>query len=89
MLLRPFVRNGRPGLIGTMARTTVVVGLSRRQQANAQQAAAGQPATGQPAAGVDPVAQLKELAALKEQGILTEEEFTAEKARVLGHDIGA
>jgi hypothetical protein len=84
MLLRPFVRNGRPGLIGTMARTTVVVGLSRRQQAGAQQAAAERPGT--PA---DPVAQLKELAALKEQGVLTEEEFTAQKARILGHDTGA
>jgi Short C-terminal domain len=87
MLLRPFVRNGRPGLIGTMARTTIVVGtgtagaggVSRRRQGKAQQAAAGQPAT--PA---DPIAQLKELAALKEQGILTEEEFTAQKARILG-----
>ena len=67
MLLRPFVRNGRPGLIGTMARTTVVVGLSRRRQARA-----------------DPVAQLKELAALRDQGVLTEEEFTAQKARILG-----
>jgi hypothetical protein len=84
MLLRPFVRNGRPGLIGAMARTTVVVGLSRRQQAKAQQAAAEQPAT--PA---DPIAQLKDLAALKEQGILTEEEFTAQKTRILGHDTGA
>jgi Short C-terminal domain len=79
MLLRPFVRNGRPGLIGTMAATTVVVGLSRRQQAKAEQAAAGQPAT--PA---DPIAQLKELAALKRQGVLSEEEFTTQKARILG-----
>jgi Short C-terminal domain len=86
MLLRPFVRNGRPGLIGTMARTTIVVGtgtavaggLSRRHQAKAEQAAAGQPV-----APGDPIAQLKELAALKEQGILTEEEFTAQKARIL------
>jgi Short C-terminal domain len=78
MLLRPFVRNGRPGLIGTMARTTVVVGLSRRRQAGAQQAVAGRPGT-----SAGPVAQLKELAALKEQGVLTEEEFTAQKARIL------
>ena len=67
MLLRPVVRNGRPGLIGRMAGTTVVVGLSRRQQAN-------------PA---DPVAQLRELAALREQGALTEDEFTTQKARIL------
>ena len=89
MLLRPFVRNGRPGLIGTMARTTIVVGtgtavaggLSRRQQARAQGAEAGQPAA---ALAADPIARLKELAALKEQGILTEEEFAAQKARILG-----
>jgi hypothetical protein len=94
MLLRPFVRNGRPGLIGTMARTTVVVGVaggvSRRQQAKAQQGAdmqarwQQQEAAGEPAAPADPIAQLKELAALKDQGILTEEEFSAQKARILG-----
>ena len=31
----------------------------------------------------DPIAQLKELAALKQQGILTDEEFAAQKARIL------
>ena len=31
-----------------------------------------------------PIEQLKELAALKEQGILTEEEFQAQKAKLLG-----
>jgi Short C-terminal domain len=30
------------------------------------------------------VDQLKELASLKEQGVLTEEEFASEKARILG-----
>jgi hypothetical protein len=59
------------------ARTTVVVGLSRRQQSKAEQAAAVQPAT-----PTDPIAQLKELAALKDQGILTEEELAAQKARI-------
>ena len=34
--------------------------------------------------GSDPIEQLKELAALKQQGILTEEEFAAQKARILG-----
>ena len=85
MLLRPFVRNGRPGLIGTMARTTVVVGtgkavaggVSRRQQAKAQ------PAAAPPTTPADPIAQLKDLAALKEQGVLTEEEFATQKARIL------
>jgi Short C-terminal domain len=32
----------------------------------------------------DTIAKLKELAQLKEQGILTDEEFAAQKARVLG-----
>ena len=40
------------------------------------------PAAAPPAA--DPIEQLKELAALKQQGILTEEEFAAQKARILG-----
>ena len=40
------------------------------------------PAAAAPAA--DPIEQLKELAALKQQGILTDEEFAAQKARILG-----
>lgn len=36
------------------------------------------------AAAPDPIEQLKELAALKEQGILTDAEFAAEKAKILG-----
>ena len=32
----------------------------------------------------DMVQQLKDLAALKDQGVLTEEEFAAQKARILG-----
>ena len=32
----------------------------------------------------DPIAQLKDLAELKNQGILTEAEFEAQKARILG-----
>jgi hypothetical protein len=32
----------------------------------------------------DPIERLKELAALKEQGILTDEEFAAQKAKILG-----
>jgi len=34
--------------------------------------------------GPDMIEQLKELAALKEQGILTDEEFAEQKARILG-----
>ena len=36
-----------------------------------------------PTPAADPIQQLKDLAALKEQGILTDEEFTAQKARIL------
>jgi hypothetical protein len=83
MLLRPYVRNGRPGLIGRTAGATIVVGLARRQQAKGQRADAQQAAAGQPAAPADPIARLKELVALKDQGALTEEEFTVQKARIL------
>jgi hypothetical protein len=37
-----------------------------------------------PAAAADPIQQLKDLAALRDQGVLTEEEFAAQKARILG-----
>ena len=55
------------------------------QQAVAQQQAAAAPAA--PAAasgGTDIVAELQKLGALKEQGILTDEEFAAAKAKLLG-----
>jgi hypothetical protein len=35
------------------------------------------------AAGPDPIEQLKELGALHQQGILTDEEFAAQKAKIL------
>ena len=42
------------------------------------------PAPAPPAdAGEDRIEQLKELAGLKEQGVLTDEEFAREKARIL------
>jgi Short C-terminal domain len=47
-----------------------------------QQYAAPPPAA--PAPQEDRVQQLKDLAALKEQGVLSEQEFAAEKARILG-----
>jgi hypothetical protein len=40
------------------------------------------PAPTAPAA--DPIEQLQRLAALREQGILTDEEFAAQKAKILG-----
>jgi hypothetical protein len=42
-----------------------------------------QPAPPPPAAA-DPIAQLKELAELRNQGILTDAEFAAQKAKILG-----
>jgi hypothetical protein len=46
-----------------------------------QQAPAPAPAA---APAADPIQQLKELAELKQQGILTDEEFAAQKAKILG-----
>lgn len=56
------------------------------QQAQQQPVAAPPPAApAQPAGGEQStIDQLKELAALKEQGILTDEEFAAQKAKILG-----
>jgi Short C-terminal domain len=53
----------------------------QQQQQYAQPAAAPPPPPAAPAR--DPVAQLKDLAELKAQGILTEQEFAAEKAKIL------
>jgi len=125
-------RRGRPGLVGTMARTAVVagtasavVGATSNRQANKQQAAAEQqaaqnaafesqaqvaqmqadmeamkaqqaapppapapaaPAAAAPAADAegDLMAQLSKLADLKAAGVLTDEEFAAAKAKLLG-----
>ncbi len=75
-------------------RTTAVVGTAavvgghmankqaQAQQAQAQQAQAAAPAPA--AAAPDPIAQLTQLAALKDSGALTEAEFEAEKAKILG-----
>ena len=89
-----------PGLLRGVARTAAIAGtatavsnrVSRRQgerwQAQeAQQAPEAQavaPAAPAPATEQSTIEQLKELGALKEQGILTEEEFAAQKAKILG-----
>jgi hypothetical protein len=95
-----FGRRRGPGLVGMAARTAVVAGTAtavsgrtaRRQQqkyatqdAQAQQGAA--PMEQAPAAAGemdDTAAQLEQLAKLKQEGILTEEEFTAKKKQILG-----
>jgi len=122
-------RRGRPGLMGTMARTAVVAGTAtavaggvsqrssqraaqqqqasaaqQQQEADRQQAmvdqaaaqasaqtaaqiqaqqAAAQPAVPPAAAADDRMAKIKELGDMKSQGLLTDEEFAAEKARIL------
>jgi putative oligomerization/nucleic acid binding protein len=63
---------------------------AERQQAYEQQvapppqAAPQTPAPPSAAGTSDTIAQLKDLAELKAQGILTEEEFAAQKAKILG-----
>jgi hypothetical protein len=106
-------RLGRPGLIGTMARTAVISGtatavsgsVAQRQHARAQAAAQPQapadpspadqsaihpvpqpsapPAAGPPLTTDTTLAELERLIELKQQGLLTDDEFAVLKARVL------
>lgn len=56
----------------------------QEQQAQAQQQAAPPPPPAPPASGgVDRLEALKQLGELKAQGVLTDAEFEAEKARIL------
>ena len=88
-----------PGLIRGVARTAVVAGtatavsnrVSRRQanrwsqQDYEQQQADEQQAPPAPAAGGDDtIDQLTQLGELRDKGVLTEEEFAAQKAKLLG-----
>jgi putative oligomerization/nucleic acid binding protein len=54
------------------------------EQYEPQPAPAAPPPAAAPAPVVDPIERLKELAELKDQGILTAEEFAVQKARILG-----
>jgi hypothetical protein len=87
------------GLVRMAARTAVVAGtatavsgrVQRRQAArydeqDAQQYAAQQPQPQQapPEPEDDATAQLQNLAQLHAQGVLTDEEFAAAKAKILG-----
>jgi len=74
-------------------RTTAVVGTAavvggHMANKQAQQAAAQQPveaaAAPPPSDGGDPYAELEKLGKLHEEGILTDEEFAAQKAKLLG-----
>ncbi len=113
-------RMGRPGVIGTMARTAVIAGTAtatvnaingraqnkamaeqqaasqqdqvaemqqematmQQQMAQSQPAAPAAPAA--PAGGEDVMAELEKLGQMKASGILTDEEFAAAKAKLLG-----
>ena len=106
-------RMGRPGLVGTMARTAVIAGtatavsgsIQKKQQAGAAQAQAAAeqqaaqaappppppppapavPQDAPPAAGSgDLMDQLERLGNLKTSGLLSDEEFSAAKAQLLG-----
>ena len=83
------------GLLRMATRTAVVAGtatavsgrVSRRQaarydQQDAQQAAAAPPPAAAPED--DATAQLQNLANLHAQGVLTDQEFAASKAKILG-----
>jgi Short C-terminal domain len=79
---------GGPGLLGTVARTAVIAGTA---QAVAGRVAAGQHAATQPAAPqpapartVDDLhTQLLKLGELRQAGLLTDDEFAQQKARLL------
>lgn len=87
-----------PGLLRGVARTAVVAGtatavsnnVSRRQARRWQDQGEVQPGylePTQPAAAPpadDMTAQLQQLAQLKDQGILTQDEFEAKKRQILG-----
>jgi hypothetical protein len=85
-------------LLRTVGRTAVIAGTAsavggrvqhlqnekwaaQEQQKYAQQAPP--PAAAPAAAEEDPIEQLQKLGKLHEQGILTDEEFAAEKAKIL------
>jgi len=89
-----------PGLLRGMARTAVIAGtatavsnnVSRRQaqrwNAQAEEQTAAQAPAQAPAPASDDtntqIAELQQLAQLKDQGILTQEEFDAKKKQILG-----
>ncbi len=80
-----------PGLLRGVARTAVIAGTAThvsnnvsRRQAQRWAAENPQPMEAAPAPATDPYAELEKLGQLKEQGILTQEEFDAKKKQLLG-----
>ena len=89
----PLMRRG-PGLIGTAARTGVAMGVAGRVQHRQQQRFAAQdqqayeeqapPPAAAPAAEPDYAAELEKLAKLRDEGVITAEDFEAKKKQLLG-----
>jgi hypothetical protein len=87
----PLVRRG-PGLIGTAARAGVAAGVAGRVQHRQQQRWAGQeqaayadqapPPPAPPAP--DYAAELQQLAQLRDDGVISAEDFEAKKRQLLG-----
>jgi hypothetical protein len=84
-----------PGLIGVAARTAVFAGtatavsgrVQRRQQrryAEEDQQASGAQEASMAPAEPDYTAELAQLAQLRQQGIITDDEFEAKKKQILG-----
>jgi Short C-terminal domain len=92
----PLMRRGRPilrtaAIVGTASVVSGSVQHHQQQKYAAQdqaqyeqQAAAAAPPPAPAAAEPDVSAELTQLAQLHEQGILTDEEFSAKKAQILG-----
>ena len=87
----PLLRQG-PGLIGTAARAGVAAGVAgrvhRRQQmrwAEQDRAAYAEPAAPAASAGApDYTAELEKLAQLRDQNVISPEDFEAKKKQLLG-----
>jgi Short C-terminal domain len=84
-----------PGLLRGMARTAIVAGTATRVSNNVsrrqarrwaeQDAMYAEPTSQAPVgSGSDRIEELTQLGQLRDQGVLTDEEFAAEKAKLLG-----
>jgi len=87
----PLMRRG-PGLVGTAARAGVAMGVAGRVQHRQQMRYAErgelpgqqQAPAAAPAAEPDYTAELEKLAQLRDQGVITAEDFEAKKKQILG-----
>ena len=93
----PLMRRG-PGLVGTAARAGVAMGVAGRVQHRQQMrwaeqgqlpyqqqaAAPAQEAAPAPAATPDYATELEKLAQLRDQGVITADDYEAKKKQILG-----